>query len=279
MNTNRNSESDLRSGAFTLVELLVVIGMVGLWALMLAPALARTSPSVKAWQCINNLQHWSQAEMMYASDNSDGIPRDGLDASGVYPGANGASKDPHAWFNLLTQYMAQAPLSNYTATATGNPKINSTRLPFPGGVGKIWECPAAHMSDSDLMQVSGGGADGFFSYTFNMDLKWQTITDKMPYPRMPKLAALQKPVATVLMTDSVFSSDEGFAAGNFFYSVNPAARWRSFPNRHNKEGGILAFCDGHAAYFKRAKITAEQNFSEPLLSDVIWNPPYRIANP
>jgi prepilin-type processing-associated H-X9-DG protein len=175
--------------------------------------------------------------------------------------------------------MAQKPLSYYTDNATSSPKKNSQIIPFPGGVAKIWECPAASMSDGDLDNLSGGGAEGFFSYVFNIDMKKLNEASNMPYPRMPKMINLQKPVATVLMTDSVFNSTEGFAAGNYFYSVNPAARWRAFPTRHNKLGGILAFCDGHAAYFKQVKIKAEQNGFEPLLPDVIWNPPYRLLNP
>jgi prepilin-type N-terminal cleavage/methylation domain-containing protein len=265
--------------AFTLIELLVVIAIIAILAALLLPALAKAKD--KAWtaNCLSNNKQWSLAAVMYASDNADGIPHDGMDAGGQYPGANGASHDTTAWFNRLPEYMAQKPLSYYTDNATGNPKKNSQLIPFPGGVGKIWQCPSAHMYDSDLMQVSGGGAEGFFSYVFNIDLKKETATVNMTYPRMPKLANLKSPSATVLMTDSVFSSDEGLSTGNLFYSVNPAARWRAFPTRHNKLGGILAFTDGHAAYFKQAKIKAEQNSNEPLLPDVIWNPPYRLDHP
>jgi prepilin-type processing-associated H-X9-DG protein len=85
------------------------------------------------------------------------------------------------------------------------------------------------------------------------------------------------------MTDSIFNSSEGFTAGNLYYSVNPAARYVAFPKRHNKQGGILAFCDGHAAYFKQAKIKDLQGSDpatgEPLLPDVIWNPPWRLEHP
>jgi prepilin-type processing-associated H-X9-DG protein len=219
------------------------------------------------------------AAVMYASDNADGIPRDGMGNNAQYPGDSGASRDPNAWFNQLPEYMAQKPLSNYTANVTSSPIKNSQILPFPGGVGKIWQCPAARMSVSDLDSLSGGGAEGFFSYVFNIDLKMATDADRMPYPRMPKLANLKQVSATVLMTDAVFSPTEWPGTPNTYFSVNPAARWRAFPSRHSKQGGILAFCDGHAAYFKQAKISAEQNSHEPRLADVIWNPPYRVANP
>jgi prepilin-type N-terminal cleavage/methylation domain-containing protein/prepilin-type processing-associated H-X9-DG protein len=265
--------------AFTLIELLVVIAIIAILAALLLPALAKAKD--KAWtaNCLSNMKQWSLAAVMYASDNTDGIPRDGMGNNAQYPGDSGASRDPNAWFNQLPEYMAQKPLSNYTANVTSSPIKNSQILPFPGGVGKIWQCPAARMSVSDLDSLSGGGAEGFFSYVFNIDLKMATDADRMPYPRMPKLANLKQVSATVLMTDAVFSPTEWPGTPNTYFSVNPAARWRAFPSRHSKQGGILAFCDGHAAYFKQAKISAEQNSHEPRLADVIWNPPYRVANP
>ncbi len=265
--------------AFTLIELLVVIAIIAILAALMLPALARAKDKALTANCLSNNKQWSLAAVMYAGDFRDGIPRDGMDAGGQYPGSSGASRDPNAWFNLLPDFMAQKPLSNYTANAGSSPRVNATVIPFPGGVGKIWQCSAAKMPDSDLMNVSGGGAEGFFSYVFNIDLKKESAAVPITYPRMPKLTGLRKPAATVLMTDSVFNSSEGFSAGNVYYSVNPAARWRAFPNRHNKQGGILAFCDGHASYFKQTKIKNEQNGYEPLLPDVIWNPPYRETNP
>ena len=270
--------------AFTLIELLVVIAIIALLAAMLLPALSKAKQRALTANCLSNLKQWGLAMNIYASDFKDAIPRDGMSATGTYPGGSGAHADMNAWFNLLPPLVGERILNDYWNDPGGN---MSAKLPFPGGKGRIWHCPTATMSPGDLAAVSGGGAEGFFSYVMNIDLKKDpgdpnpgVTAGNLPYPLMPKLGGLAKPTATVLLTDSVFNSTEGFSAGNTFYSVNPAARWRAFPSRHNKFGGILNFMDGHAAYFKQSVIKNEQaNGNEPLLGDVIWNPPYRVKFP
>ena len=267
---------------FTLIELLVVIAIIAILAAMLLPALTKAKDKAKTVNCISNQRQWGLAIQIYAGDNGDGMPRDGMDSSGQYPGGNGGPLDSHAWFNLLPELVGEKSLKTYAANAGSNPQINSQVMPFPGGVGKMWQCPTANMPSSDIQNVSGFGANGFFSYVMNIDLKKADATGvtggNRTYPIMPKLTSIPKPVATVFMTDQYFNSSEGTA--NAFYSVNPAARWRVFPTRHSKQGGILVFLDGHSAYFKQPYIKNEQpDKNEPLNPDVIWNALYRQANP
>ena len=268
--------------AFTLIELLVVIAIIAILAAMLLPALSKAKDKAKQANCLSNMRQWGLSVQLYAGDNNDTIPRDGMDAGGVYPGASGAAADPNAWFNNLPEFVGERPLSNYNASATSSPVQNSQIMPFPGGKGKIWQCPSATMSQSDLQNLSGAGINGFFSYVMNIDLKRTTSGSSATYtyPRMPKLGNLRSATAVVVLTDSVFNSSEGFSAGNTFYSVNPAARWRAFPTRHGKLGGILAFADSHAAFFKQAYVKREDGSGNEFRNpDVIWNPPYREANP
>ena len=58
------------AAAFTLVELLVVLAVLALCAMLLAPALARTRPDSRAFQCLNNHRQLCRAWQMYADDNN-----------------------------------------------------------------------------------------------------------------------------------------------------------------------------------------------------------------
>jgi prepilin-type processing-associated H-X9-DG protein/prepilin-type N-terminal cleavage/methylation domain-containing protein len=264
--------------AFTLVELLVVVALLVLCACMVFPALAKTRPNVRAVQCLNNLKQWSTAMQLYSNNNSENLPRDGISASGVYPGAgpDGTPNDLNAWFNLLPQLIGENTLQSYYNSAGGASQL---KLPFPGRKGPVWHCPGAYMSDADIAQVSGGGAEGFFSYVMNLDLKKQDASVNTAYPGMPRLTTFQKPAATVLFFDNAFNPrTEVVNGGPQFNSVNPANRWKSFVARHGN-GGSISFLDGHVKIFSAYSVTNGSGNNEALRPDIIWNAPYRVANP
>ena len=74
---------------FTLVELLVVIGIISLLVAVLMPALSKARRAARATACLSNLRQVGQTLMMYANDNKGAMP--GVvwsGASGVTPYAN-----------------------------------------------------------------------------------------------------------------------------------------------------------------------------------------------
>jgi prepilin-type N-terminal cleavage/methylation domain-containing protein/prepilin-type processing-associated H-X9-DG protein len=301
-NMNKHYQVEKKQG-FTLIELLVVIAIIAILAAVLLPVLAQAKERARRAQCLSNLRQWGLGEQVYSGDNNSGIPRDGMSATGNYPGptsssppdnnVDGTPNDPNAWFNLLPQNMGEPNLQAFYNIMNSTHGAGGTKaaqyMPFPGGKGPIWECPSAQMALSTVAGTGGGtslsgqGVDGFFSYVMNIDLKRTSANNyngTFPYPSMPKLTALSQPSATVFMYDCVFDPVSEVVNGSPQYnSVNPANRQNSFASRHSK-GGVITFLDGHVSYYKDAYVTSNPSSGgegEPLNSDIIWDAPYRGA--
>jgi prepilin-type N-terminal cleavage/methylation domain-containing protein/prepilin-type processing-associated H-X9-DG protein len=268
---------------FTLIELLVVIAIIALLAALLLPALASAKKRAQTIGCLSNLKQWSLAAQIYASQNDDGIPRDGTDNAGTYASFSfattgpGSPQDPAAWFNVLPQLVADQPLSYYYNLALPYKQ----KYPFPGTTNagsKMWYCPTATAVAADWTAFVANGKYGIFCYAMDLDLKLKSdiknlvVGNSFPYPAMPKMSGVRNPSAQVLLFDTTFSPtlEGGGNSGTF-----PAARWNYFPKRHSN-GGIIGFIDGHAEFFlydyvfnPDPKPDSREELRNP---DIIWNP-------
>src|ERR1700677_3953513 len=116
---------------FTLVELLVVIGILCVLIAILLPALSKARQSANGITCASNLRQWGMAVHMYANENDGYLPRRG---QGVGPTLQVTR--PTDWFNALPPFLK---LPAYMDLVAAN------QIPRPPASGpSIWICPQAN---------------------------------------------------------------------------------------------------------------------------------------
>lgn len=92
--------------AFTLIELLTVIAIIGILAAILIPVVGSVRESAKSSVCQSNLRQWHTALMLYANDNEDRL------VAVRYRNADNTPLPPgpaQFWSGVLAFYMDLVP--------------------------------------------------------------------------------------------------------------------------------------------------------------------------
>jgi prepilin-type N-terminal cleavage/methylation domain-containing protein/prepilin-type processing-associated H-X9-DG protein len=201
-------------GAFTLVELLVVITIIAILAAMLLPALARARLQGHQTSCLNNVKQISAAGLMYLIDTQHGFPFNLPTAPNYNP------QVAISWAYALT---------NYGAT-DGVRVCPSTRVPQPAKVQAAGAADLAWVVGSiDASPYVGAifgsyGQNGWFTDFITQGP--DNIGGNMsPQFRYPKLSSVPKPSQTPLFFDQNYESavpwETDTVANDLYYGQPP----------------------------------------------------------
>jgi prepilin-type N-terminal cleavage/methylation domain-containing protein/prepilin-type processing-associated H-X9-DG protein len=232
--------SNERPAAFTLVELLLVIAIIGALVGLLLPALQQSRAAARRSACQSNLRQWALAVQNYAEVHKGRLPYRG---QGIQPTTSlDRASD---WFNALPPFMEGEPYIDLK---------NRGALPKAGDT-SAWICP-------DAERPSDAGQAAYFSYGMNMALSVHS-------PSILNIEAKPDHIARVgALQTMVFMAD---GAGPYC-SVIPDAAAYSPVARHN---GLvnLAFLDAHVAAFDGDYVGCDIGVPDPERPDIRWYTP------
>ena len=122
-----------RRFAFTLVELLVVIGIIAVLIGVLLPALAAARRQANATKCATALHEIGNAFQLYSIDNRGYFPPAKTAANYRLSFGDTDSVDKQFWTGFLTKYVSKTKMGSSSATAAEAADAQKTIF---------WGCPA-----------------------------------------------------------------------------------------------------------------------------------------
>jgi len=129
---------------FTLIELLIVIGIIAILASLLLPSLSKAKDASKRIGCASNMKQIATAAGMYANDWNDYIPQ-----------APGASDEYNCWDEQLADYL------NYRWTDYGGANRTSWGP-------AVFHCPSGIIADTNSAGCSRGYLMSYYpAYNYN----------------------------------------------------------------------------------------------------------------
>jgi len=217
--------------AFTLIEVMVVMGIIALLLSMLLPGLAAAREQAKGVVCRSNIRQLVLANGYYADDNG-----------GVYvPGASDFMMNLHRWHGQRTRL--------------GEP-FDPKRGPlvaYLGRDGAIRQCPA--FPAEEIASERGGFERGNGGYGYNnafIGVQLMAHTSGEYTVSNDRAGAntrwVQRPAETVMFTDSGFAA-QGLIEYSFCEPryLLPYPSFRAVPSVHFRHRNLanIAWCDGH----------------------------------
>jgi prepilin-type N-terminal cleavage/methylation domain-containing protein len=246
----------LAARAFTLVELLVVIGIIALLISILLPSLNRARETANRVKCASNLRQIGLAIMQYSNDSKGPFPRTLYNAGNSVPQvihADGILQNPGQGTNGVTDPFAVTALQMNVYWINNVAEAEFLLLRTEDITSAVFNCP----SSNTVPDTYGGGTNtalnqiNFSSIQNNLSYSYAN-----PYPNAFSLGSGFKMVQGMEPTFALMADiNPGTAGGGgndnvlgVTQSSSPQVMAEANSNNHAKAGQQVLFADFHVEW-------------------------------
>lgn len=247
----------IRSGkAFTLIELLTVIAIIGILAGIMIPVVGRVRASALKSQGTSNLRQLQLALTLYAQDSKNKLPP-------------AMESGPYYWTKYVASYLGSDALGVGQNNVFRNPQTGANAIADEGvrriGYDSPFSCPAAVRKYASPALVSPTFAINAYLYLNRTAYPNAYDEWAITWTLEPSLGVADRPSRTVLFTHAKISNSGSW------YSAAGVVRETEFSTTElvMDAGVFVGWLDGHVSIEKKDTMFASDR--RPGGASDIWS--------